>query len=235
MARNKGNITKVEIIREATHFFLNEGYSNTSPKMICEKLDISTGNLTYYFPSKEHLLAELVSILCDFQWETMQKEADEGYSSIMAICLELTAMATMCEESETAKDFFLATYASPMCLEIIRKNDMERAKDVFKDYCHDWSHEQFAEAEILVSGIEYATLSSVGDEVSLERRIAGAIDSILNIYGIPEESRQSKIKRVLAMDYRSIGRRTLESFKDFAEESSENLLEELLNNKKKKG
>ena len=45
------------------------------------------------------------------------------------------------------------------------KNDAERSKEVFKDYCPDWTDENFAEAEVLVSGIEYATLMTTDSGV----------------------------------------------------------------------
>lgn len=132
MARiDKRTLTKWEVIEEATNQFIENGYTDTTFKSICSKLQMSPGNVTFYFPTKEHLLAELVDMLCDFQWKLMEKESADGVSSIMAICLELTAMATMCEEDAIAKDIYISAYTSPMCLDIIRKNDKERAKQVF--------------------------------------------------------------------------------------------------------
>lgn len=223
--------TKYEIIQVASEFFLNKGVSQTSPQMIAAELDMSTGNITYYFKNKEHLLAVFVEMLCDFQWKMMEKEADDGHSSIMAICLELTAMAAICDTNAAAKDFYLSTYSSPMCLEIIRKNDTARAKEVFAQYCPDWTDEQFAEAEVLVSGIEYATLMTVGDPVSLETRIAGALNGILQIYKLPEETRRVKIRRVLAMDYRAIAERMLTELKQFVIDTNEQALAALYREK----
>lgn len=229
MARiNRSTLTKLEIVQAATRNFLENGYTNTSVKMICNELNMSTGNLTFYFPTKEHLLAALVELLCDFQWKMMEKEAKEGYSSVMAMCLELTAIAVMCEEDEIAKDFYVSAYSSPISLEIIRRNDGERVKEVFREYCPDWTDTQFAEAEILVSGIEYATLMTTGDSVSLETRIAGALNNILGIFGVPEETRKLKIERVLDLDYRKIGRRVLKDFKKYVEESNEQAFIDLL-------
>ena len=228
LAVKKVKTTKLDIIKCASKFLFEEGYTHTSPRMICDALNIYTGNLTYYFPTKEHLLAEFVDMLCDFQWKMMEEEAQEGISSVMAICLELTAMVVMCEESPVAKDFYLASYVSPMCLEIIRKNDTKRAKQVFLEYCKDWTNEQFAEAEILVSGIEYATLMTTGEEVSLEMRISGALNQILIIYGVPEEIRNTKIQKVFAMDYRNIGRKVLKEFRKYVEETNEQAMQALL-------
>ena len=219
--------TRLEIIQCATRLFLERGYSSTAPKKIADDMDIGTGNLTYYFPTKEHLLAELVDMLCDFQWKMMEEEADEGFSSIMAICLELTTMASACELDGAVKDFFLSAYTSPMCLGIMRKNDAGRAKEVFRDYCSSWTDEQYAEAELLVSGIEYATLMPAGEPVSLERRISGALDNILRIYNVPANIRAAKIHRVLEMDYRGLSARVLREFKEFVAQTSEQALEEL--------
>lgn len=233
MARiNKSTLTKLEIIRVASRMFLEKGYTATTIKAISNELEMSTGNLTFYFHSKEHLLAELVETLGAFQWELMSREADEGLSSLMAICLELAAMASMCEDNPVAKDFYLSTYTSPMTLEIIRKNDAHRAMQVFGDHLPHWTEENFRAAEVLVSGIEYATLMTTESAPSLEVRIAGALNHIMQIYHIPEETRKWKIDRVLAMDYRGIGSRVFRDFLEFVEQNNEQAMEALLSHRK---
>lgn len=227
MSRRRANTTKLEIIQLATEMILSKGYTATTPKRICDELDISTGNLTYYFPTKEHLLAELTQMLCSFQWKIMQHMVDEGATSLLAMCLELATMAAMCEDSEIAKDFYLSTYSSPITLDIIRKNDAKRAKDIFGEYCPDWTDEQYAEAEILVSGIEYATLMTTDLTTPLESRIAGALNSILQIFNVPEETRRSKISKVLATDYRTLGKRLLDDLRAFVRQTNEQTLEEV--------
>ena len=229
MARiDKGALTKLEIITEATKQFLEKGYTNTSANAVAKALDMSQGNLTFHYPTKEHLLAILVDKLCDFQWKRMEQEANDGISSVLAICLELTAMASACESDETIKDFFLSAYSSPLSLDIIRKNDAKRAKEVFGSYCPDWTDEQFAEAEILVSGIEYATLMTAGDPVPLETRIAGALNNILGIYGVPEETRQIKLQKVFAMDYITLGKRVLDEFKQYVTDANDEAFQALI-------
>ena len=212
--------TKNKILRVSTTMFLEVGYSKTSPQMIAKELKVSTGNLTYYYPTKEHLLAVLTDLLCKFQWKMIKDEAEDGISLLLAICLELMTMAAACEESEVAKDFFVSTYQSPKCLEIIHNNDTARAKEVFAEYCPDWTDEQFREAEILVAGIEHATLNAIDKTVPLETRISGALNTIMTIYNVPEEIRKMKIEKVLAMDYRSIGKRIFNEFKEYVEKEN---------------
>ena len=138
---DRKELARSEIIRCAAKFFMQDGYSKTTFRAMGKALNMSTGNMTFYFQTKEHLLAELVDILCKFQWKRMEEEAREGYSSVMAICLELLTIASACEQDEVAKDFFISTYTSPVCLEIIRRNDKERAKEVFGQYCTGWNDE----------------------------------------------------------------------------------------------
>lgn len=229
MARiDRKELTRLELIRHATKSFLEKGYSHSSVKVICKELDISPGVLTFHFQSKDQLLAALVELLCKYQWKMMEYEAKEGLSSVMALCLEFATMISMCEEDEIARDFYISSYSSPLCLGIIRKNDSERSKKVFKDYCHDWQDEKYDEAEILVSGIEYSTLITSGVSVSIETRIAGALNNILSIYEVPEDIRKTKIERVLAMDYQKLGRRVLKGFKKYVEESNEQAFMDLL-------
>jgi len=227
--RRKNNTTKLEIIQVASRLFLERGYSKTPIKAISDELDISTGHLMFYFPTKEHLLAVLVHMLCDFQWKMMQNKVEEGNTSVMALCLELMTMAAMCEDDEVAKDLYISAYTHPLTLEIIRKNDAQRAKMVFAEYCPDWEHHHFTEAEILVSGIEYTTLMTAGEPVPLDIRIAGALNSILMTYNVPEEIRRMKIGKILAMDYRELGKRVLNEFRHYVEETNEQAFEDLLN------
>ena len=227
MARKKvNNAIKMAMVRVANRMFLERGFSNTSVKAIAQELGISTGHITFYYPTKEHLLAILVEKLCDFQWQMMNQTVDEGKTSLMAICLELVAMAAICEENEIAKDFYLSSYTNPMCLEIIRKSDTRRAKEVFGEYCTGWNDENFAEAETLVSGIEYATLMTTHDSASLEIRIVGALNQIMTLYNVPEDVRKMKIDKVLAMDYGNIGRRIFTEFTEYIDSENSRLLEE---------
>ncbi len=225
--RRKRNTTKIEIIQVATWMFLERGFTNTSIKAISDELDISTGNLTFHFPTKEHLLSVLVEMLCGFQWRMMERAADEGRSPLMAVCLELPAMAAICEENEIAKDFYLSAYTHTMSLDMIRRSDTQKAKQVFGAYCPNWKEEHFIQAEILVSGMEYATLMTTANSPSLDIRVAGALNSILMTYGVPEDDRRKVIGEVLAMDYRGIGRQILRDFTAYIEEVNEQALESL--------
>lgn len=77
------------------------------------------------------------------------------------------------------------------------------------------------EGETLVSGIEYATLMKTSTSAPLETRISGAINTILNIYNVPDERRRQKIEKSLGMDYRRLGRKMLSDFKQYVSKMTE--------------
>ena len=228
---DRAELTRNEIIRVAANRFLNDGYTKTTVASMAKALNMSTGNMTFHFPTKDHMLAELVDILCKYQWKTMEEEAQDGYGSVMAICLELLTIASACEQDEVAKDFFLSAYQSEICMDLIRRNDTERAKVVYKEYCPDWTEEHFIEAETLVSGIEYATLLTTSESASLEVRVGGALRTVLSIYNVPKEIRDQKIQKVLSMNYQKLGLDTLKKFRKYVDQTTEQALLDLLKRK----
>ena len=218
--------TKLEIIKLAAHLFIEEGYSKTTFARVARELDLSTGNITFYFPSKDHLLAVLVDELFEFQKWLMEYEAKEGASSLLSYCLELTSIAAACEDDDVAKDFFASSYKSPLILDLIRENDTEKTKSVFSPFRPEWTDDDWRATENIVSGIEYATIMTSESDTPLDKQVEKALDSIMLLYGVPEDLRRQKIEKVLAMDYRSIGQRILKGFKEYIDKVNEENLKQ---------
>ena len=233
MART-GTTTKYEIVQTASEFFFTEGFSNTSPRMIAEKLGLSTGNITYYFKSKEHLLLTIVEELCNFQWNMLKAEIDKGIGSAASICLETMTVAVACEENEIARDFFIATFQSELCRNHLRQNHVERAKKIFAAECAGWTDEQFHQAELLVQGLQYSAIVPTDANIPLKMRLSGALNQILSIYNVNEKTRQEEIQKVLDKDCREISKRVLKAFTGFVKEKNAKTLNEAQNALSKK-
>lgn len=233
MARTKKpSPMRAAIVKAASELFFEKGFSKTTSSDVCKKADVGTGNLTFYFPTKEHILAVLVQMMIDYQWKEMENAADEGKSSLLAYCLELSTLVSISEEFPEMNDFLVAAYSHPMTLDLIRANDVEKIKTVFGEYTVEWSDERYTEMEVIISGIEYATIMKTEHSASVERRLEGALNSIMLLLEVPEEIRQKKLKKVLSMDYLSIGRKVYEDFKQYVTETNENALDEILKNTK---
>ena len=228
----KPHNTKLEIIQEAARMFVHDGYSNSSISKISKNLGLSLGNITFYFKTKEHLLAVLVDEMFEYQRMMMEEATNEGKSSLLAYCLELTAMTAVCESSEIARDFYASAYASHLTLPLIRENDTVKVKEVFAEYCPDWTEQQWVATENIVSGIEYATIMTREENTPLPLQIEKTLDTILYLFRVPRELRQTKIAKVLSMDYRAFGNRLLEEFPEYVMKINEANLRNSMRKKK---
>ena len=198
MARPRMQHTKYEILQCATKLFLEKGYTDSYVSVIAKLLHISTGNLTFWFPTKEHILAELVKELCAFQAETEAREVGGVYAPISAYLFELVMHASNCAESPNVKDLMLSAYTRPMALEIIRVNDTERVKKAFGEFCPGWTETQFIQAENVASGIEYAMLMTENTEgITFEQRVTSSLNAILKLYEVPENVRKDMLNTYL--------------------------------------
>ena len=213
--RQKGATnTKYEILYLATKFFLEKGYTNSYVTTMAKELQISTGNLTFWFPTKEHILAELVRELFAFQWE-MEEQRDE----LLAYLYELVLIAFVCEENPNIKDLILAVYTHSMSMAIVREYDTKRAKIIFDKYCPEWTDTDYVLAENVVSGIEYAMLITENTEnITFEQRVTSALDTVMKVYEVPMEYRKQLIADVMSMDYRRKGSSVFETFSSFVKE-----------------
>ena len=54
---DRGELTRNEIIRVAANRFLNDGYTKMTVASMAKSLNMSTGNMTFYFPTKDHMFA----------------------------------------------------------------------------------------------------------------------------------------------------------------------------------
>ena len=231
MKQKKALNTRYAILQCATKLFLEKGYTNAYVTTIANTLQISTGNLTFWFPTKEHILAELIKELLAFQEQVEEKEAGETHSLLVEYLFELAMFASVCVENPHIKDLVVSAYTYPMSLEIIRANDTERAKKVFGAFCPKWTETEFIQAENVVSGIEYSMFMTENTQkLSFEQRVTSSMDAIMKIYEVPKELRQSIIAEVMAGDYRSKGSHVFEMFCNYVEGKNMGEVQKLQNN-----
>lgn len=213
-ARNRP--TKQMVLQLAAKLFVEQGYTATEKQIIGKQLGISTGNINFYYPTKEHLLVAFVEELCDFQWRMIELFELEDKSPLLALCIEFATMAAAAEENEAILDLYISAYTHPLPLALIRENDVKKTQQIFAEFNPDWTDEQFIVMENLYSAIEYGTFSSARQEdISLDMRIASGLDAAMRLYNVPEALRNQKIEKIIAMDYKSLARKILTDFKDY--------------------
>ena len=219
MGLNKKRNTKYEILQFATKLFIEKGYTSAYTTSIANELGISPGNLTFHFPTKEHILAELIKELCMLP-KREEEHAVKGEHALMTgYMLELVMIASVCRDNPNIKDLIVNAYTRPMSLGIIRETDTKRAVEVFGKYCPEWTETDYIQTENVVSGIEYALFMTENTEkISFEQRVTSSMDAIMKVYGISEDIRKSVIAYIMAMDYFTMGKHVFEEFCNYVEE-----------------
>lgn len=209
--------TRLEIICYAAKCFAESGYSATSIKSIAQGLDISPGNITFYFPSKDHLLYVLVELLLDFQQMLMDNAVVGEDHEMLSYCLEITSMAALCAESEKSRDFYVSIYSSPMTMELVRQADTEKTRRIFADLHPEWGDIEWRATENIVSGIEYSAITANEEIIPLDKQVEMTLNSIMMLYGVPENIRRKRIDEVFAIEYRELGKSILAEFRAYLE------------------
>ncbi len=218
--RKRGD-TRMQIIRIGAKHFIEDGYTKTTMKKISQELDLSPGNITFYFPTKDHLLAVLVNELFDFQ-KLMIKKANLGeINPIYVYCLEFVTMVALCSEDEVARDFYISAYTSPYTLDLIRKNEVSKAKEVFSSFCNGFSQADWMTTETLISGIEYGAITFPSQQTELSIIIEKALNSVLTLHRVPNDVRAENINRALSIDYLTLGKRILREFREYLDKVNE--------------
>ena len=91
------NEIEVHIIRSATKLFLQNGYTQTTLRMIGKDCEMSHNRMLYHFTSKEELLYQLVVDLMAFHSDIIKKIDTQTNDSLLAYAMEITAQIAVCE------------------------------------------------------------------------------------------------------------------------------------------
>jgi len=213
--------TRRQIIKVGAKHFTEDGYTKTTMKRISRELDLSPGNITFYFPTKEHLLAVLLEEMFDFQSLMIEKALSEEKNGILVYGAELAVIAGMCAEDAVIKEFFISAYTSPHTLDLIRKKNTEQTRTLFGNFCKGFSEEDWVTAEVLASGMEYGVITRCEKNAALSPLLRKALHARLALYGVPESLCEWHTERVLSLDYKALGRRILAEFRAYLDRINE--------------
>ena len=218
MARRYVSTTKAEIVQVGVQLMLAKGYTGTTIKEISEILEISKGNITFYFPTKEHLLLEFTKEILAFHTRCIERVLQQGYTKLMAYCWEIVAQIALCEDYETMKDIYLSLYSHASTLEYVKDWTAKKNYELLKNVKPDWTVEQYRMVESVASCIERSALTEACTEnYTFRMKVQLILDSLLKLYDVAEEKRNEVIDQILHIDYRAIGKSLHQEFIDYTE------------------
>lgn len=214
----------------AMRMFLEKGFTGTSAKAISNELNISTGNLTFYYPTKEHILLELTKDITQFHTKSIDKILKNEKNDLYSYCWEVTAQIVLCEENEQAKDIYLAIYSHPLTLQYVKDWTAEKNQKILGERLSDWTLERFRRVENVTCCIERSALTEACTDVyTIEDKIRLILTCLLKIYDISFEERETVIKKILETDYRKMGHDLLKRLTRYVKNQNKQALNEAIN------
>ena len=205
--------TEIRIIKGAVKLFLQNGYSNTTLKMIQEDTGVKMGNITYYFRTKEDMLFILVQEIMDFHLTVIDETHEKTGDAMLACALEVAIQIALCENNDKAWDLYHSSYTHQHILEMIKDWTAKKNFHLLGERFPDMSEADFRVLENVCTSIELSALTTPCDRYyTLEDKITLTLDSIMKIYEIPKEERQEVIKKVLAYDLATLGNKIFDDF-----------------------
>ena len=205
--------TEISIIRSAIKLFLENGYTKTTFKMIEADSGVKTGNITYYFHSKEELFKVLVEELIESHVLVIDAIYNNSEDNLLAFAMEVTAQIALCENNRNAWDLYYSAYSLPHTYECIKQWAAEKNYNLFKESLPGWNEHHFRIKEVVASGIELAALKTFCDRnFTLDDKVSVILDSLMMLYEVPGEKRKQTIEKILEMDYEKIAEEMFEEF-----------------------
>lgn len=94
-AFSKGQKRVLKILQSARDLMIAGGYHNLTMRKVAAEAGISVGNLSYYYPSKEHLMRDLLDqVIESYMWEfdkikdTAGEEPEQQFAAIIRFIIE---------------------------------------------------------------------------------------------------------------------------------------------------
>ncbi|MBE7031461.1 MAG: TetR/AcrR family transcriptional regulator [Ruminococcaceae bacterium] len=205
--------TEIDIIRSATKLFLQNGYTQTTFKMIEADSGVKVGAITYHFHSKEEMLQILIEELMDYHAGLIDDMHDDMQSALMAYAMEIAVQVALCENNRNAWDLYYSGYSLPLTYEHIKGWAAEKNYSLLGSRLPDWTESDFRDKEVIASGIELAALKTFCDRgFTLDKKISLCLDSMMMLYEIPKAERQEVIQKILLRDYKKIAKDMFDKF-----------------------
>lgn len=202
-----------KIIASAVKLFLQNGYSNTTIKMISEDCGIRQGTIVYHYHTKEDMLKHLIEELMDYHSDVIEDTNEETGDELFSYAMEIAVQIALCENDRKAWDIYYSAYSNPQIFGLIKDWAAKKNYMLLKNRLPDWSESDFRHIENATSGIELAALMSPCNRYySLEDKIVLTLDSMLKIYEVAKSERDATVEKIKGFDYEKTGKNLFDKF-----------------------
>ncbi len=205
--------SEIQIIRGAAKLFLQQGFSKTTHRQIAAESGIGLGTITYHYKVKEDMLRILIEELMDYHLDLIDESVERTQNNLFSYALEIAVQIALCENDSKAWDLYYSAYSHPATFDYIKDWAAKKNYHLLHDRLPELLEEDFRRLENVTSGIELAAFTAPCDRYfTLNDKISLFVDSVLKIYGIPEDERADTIGRVTALDCKKLAGEMFERF-----------------------
>ncbi len=202
-----------KIIASAVKLFLQNGYSQTTIKMISADCGLRQGTIAYHYHTKEDMLKHLVEELMDYHSDIIEDTHEETKDELFSYAMEIAVQIALCENDRKAWDIYYSAYSHPQTFGFIKDWAAKKNYMLLKDRLPHWTESDFRHVENIASGIELAALMSPCNRYySLEDKIVLTVDTMIKIYDVPKEERERVVEKIKKLDCEKIGNELFEKF-----------------------
>ena len=208
-------ITKTEknILKSAIRLFLENGYSQTTLKMISADCNLRQGTIAYHFHTKEDMLYYLIQALTEFHGGIIDSAHTETDDVLMSYATEIAIQIALCETDRKAWDLYYSAYSQFRTFDFIKNWASREHYRLLSERLPDWTETDFKEKEHIASGIELAAFFAPCDRhFTLEKKITLVLDSMMLLYNVTEDERKQTIEKILKLDCVKLGQEMFEKF-----------------------
>ena len=191
----KNKSIRLRLLESASKLFIENGYANTSLKMIAEGAQTNTGSLAWEFKTKEDILTELVEIVFEKQF-TITNDIAKIYTNdeLLLHVFECVLQLQLAELNENIREMYNVSYSLESSSKVIFNVMTKAFQRIFKNHLPHFTKKDFYEREIAAAGIMRNFISVPCDMYfEMDRKIAVFLETTLLIFELPKY----KIKEAL--------------------------------------
>ena len=144
---------KRRILSSCVRLFILKGYRETTLADVMAEADVSSSSFRNIFGTKDGILAELVDVMFENQFEMAGSALGDTSSPAMLYAVETAIQMVITERNENLREIYLEAYTHPGIAEQIHRKTAGALAKIFRPYLPECTDSDFYEMEIGTSGI----------------------------------------------------------------------------------
>lgn len=213
MTREQNNeMLRKKLLYSSAKLFLQNGYSATSLRKICEDAKVNIGSFVNLYGCKENLMRDLVKYVLEAQFEKATKILQGvPHDKILFYAAETTLQLHMAETSEHIRELYSVAYSLPHTTEIIQETITNKLEDIFREHLPDLETKDFYMLEIASGGIMRGFMTIPCNMwFTMEEKVKNFLITTFRVYELPKDKIEEAVEFVSQFDFKMIAKDTVD-------------------------